>query len=264
MRDYQFRSIKKRGYLNEMNLPVLWYLDHGSGADKRGCGMAGRAEYFGYLDGVWERLKPNLGGTFTTYDFQKLVEVEAPDIWARFVAKWGPGGKGSGNRYSPARVLFNYLDRKANDELLVKDGYVKSTGSWGSPVVIQFRLMELASPPLSEEDLEFSEGKPEWKLHLVRERHTGVRANLLKARAATGIFCEICGATGNHLDKNIRNAMFEVHHATKPMSDGERKTTLKDLALLCVNCHRLIHKLVAVKGDWVDINEAKRSLLKNG
>ncbi|WP_105436501.1 HNH endonuclease signature motif containing protein [Neorhizobium tomejilense] len=220
-------------------------------------------EFFDRLDKIWDRLEPHLLRTFTTQHFRQVVEVHAPEVWATFVERWGPGGKGSGNYYSPSNPLNNYLKDKVRNAELINAGFVDSTEGWGARWVNQWQFLDVANLPPSEEDLEFSEGKPGWKLHLVRERHAGARASLLKARAGS-IFCDICGETGDHLSEDIRNAMFEAHHATKPVSDGERKTKLKDLALLCASCHRLIHKLVAIKGDWVDINEAKRSLLKNG
>ena len=38
--------------------------------------------------------------------------------------------------------------------------------------------------------------------------------------------------------------------------DGEAKTKLKDLALVCSNCHEMLHKEI----DTLSVNELKRKL----
>ncbi len=225
--------------------------------------MARVTELFDLIDGEWQGLQPHLAGSFTTQTFRSLIESEAAHVWAVLVARYGPGGKGSGNYYSPSNILFNYLRDKARNGVVANRGYVPSLPGWGSGIVVQWELASQIAPPATEEDRAFIEGKKTLRTHLVRERATGLRSHLLMARQPAGLSCDVCGATGNDVDGDIRDAMFEVHHASAPFSDGEeKKTTIDDLALLCACCHRLIHRLVSMRGQWVSISEAQELIGK--
>lgn len=224
--------------------------------------MASRTrQYFDLLDGVWDDISQRLPAAFTTQDFQYLLQDRAPGVWTRFVERWGPGGKGSGNYYSPANVLNNYLKEKTRNGLLLDKRFVPSSKGWGSRIVNQWRFVDSEVLPASEEDWEFAEGEQMLRLHLSRERAVGVRKALLRARAATGMSCDICGIKGDHLSDDVRDAMFEAHHASEPMAKGERMTKTDDIALLCACCHRLLHRLVSVQGEWVTVGQAKKLLL---
>lgn len=124
----------------------------------------------------------------------------------------------------------------------------------------QWQFVNFEVLPPSEEDRKFAEGGQKLRLHLVRERDAGVRKYLLRARAATGMSCDICGIKGDHLSEDVRDAMFEAHHASEPMAKGERMTKRDDVALLCACCHRLLHRLVSVQGEWVTVGQAKKLL----
>ncbi|KXG85799.1 HNH endonuclease [Agrobacterium bohemicum] len=217
--------------------------------------------YFDLLDGVWDDIRGRLSGTFTTQEFQRLLEASAPDVWAPFVEKWGPGGKGSGNFYSPANVLNNYLKDKTRSGELLNLRFVPSAQGWGARVVNRWQFVVADDIPASEEDWEFTEGRKILRSHLFTERAAGVRKKLLRSRGRAGLFCDICETTGEHLSAGLRDALFEAHHSSAPMSNGERTTRKDDVALLCACCHRLLHRLVLVSGNWVMVSEAK-ALLK--
>ncbi|MFC5863815.1 HNH endonuclease [Acidicapsa dinghuensis] len=51
--------------------------------------------------------------------------------------------------------------------------------------------------------------------------------------------------------------MFEVHHVIPISEIGMTRTKLKDLALLCANCHRYVHRLIKLNGGWLTISECK-------
>ena len=55
--------------------------------------------------------------------------------------------------------------------------------------------------------------------------------------------CEACGLRPNPVLADCGEACFEAHHL-KPLSElkGVRVTRLEDLAILCSNCHRIIHR----------------------
>ena len=80
----------------------------------------------------------------------------------------------------------------------------------------------------------FAEGRP-LEVTLTRyERDPSVRK---KALAHHGKACKACMACGF---KPKVDSQLDVHHL-QPVSEGERLTSLDDVAVLCANCHRLAH-----------------------
>lgn len=90
------------------------------------------------------------------------------------------------------------------------------------------------------------EGKKRWYRHLRRERDQAlVKRKKRKVKADTGrLRCEACHFDFERVFGPTLEDFCEVHHR-KPLSstDGERETPLEDLAVLCANCHRAIHRL---------------------
>ena len=98
------------------------------------------------------------------------------------------------------------------------------------------------------------EGKPLPRSHTVRERSSKlVREKKKSALRKTGrLFCEACGFDFVEKYGERGKGFIECHH-TKPLRDlePESRTRLSDLALLCSNCHRMIH----AKEQWLEIKE---------
>ena len=101
---------------------------------------------------------------------------------------------------------------------------------------------------LPDVDAEVSglEGNPRLVAHLRRERNTSIverkkREVLAKTKA---LRCEVCGFDYEKFYGVHGRAFCEVHHLT-PLhkSDGVVKTELSDLAIVCSNCHRIIHRI---------------------
>jgi 5-methylcytosine-specific restriction protein A len=63
------------------------------------------------------------------------------------------------------------------------------------------------------------------------------------------------------LREGFDEAAFEAHHLLPLalLAEG-RKTKLEDVALLCANCHRLIHRAIATEGRWLTLDEARAVL----
>jgi 5-methylcytosine-specific restriction enzyme A len=110
----------------------------------------------------------------------------------------------------------------------------------------------------SEDDgfAEAAEGKLLTRLHKRRERSV----KLVKAKKKWamkkfgGLECEACGFNFVTRYGERGQGFIECHH-TQPVheyGDG-RKTTTEDLALLCANCHRIIHS----KRPWLSLEELK-------
>ena len=101
------------------------------------------------------------------------------------------------------------------------------------------------------------EGSAKILHHLARERDWRiVSAKKQQALLKKGsLECEICKFDFKD-QYGMRGYNFaEIHHI-KPISDYDdsTKTSLKDLAVLCSNCHRMIHR----KEPWLDIEDLKR------
>ncbi|WP_201770552.1 HNH endonuclease [Sorangium cellulosum] len=69
--------------------------------------------------------------------------------------------------------------------------------------------------------------------------------------------CEICNRTHSSEAAQLHEAVYEAHHLV-PLSAGQERTTrLEDMALLCANCHTMIHRAIAQAKRWLSIHEAK-------
>jgi 5-methylcytosine-specific restriction protein A len=127
---------------------------------------------------------------------------------------------------------------------------------------------QLASPTEEQEgehgETVFSEGRLLSRLHTKRERNRSLRPKALKrARASGDLKCAACNKIENKKLGAIAEAMFEVHHI-QPLStlakDTEIETKLSDLAILCADCHRLIHRISIAEGVWHTPEMLKRRL----
>jgi len=106
------------------------------------------------------------------------------------------------------------------------------------------------------DELEFYEGRLLTQRHLRRERSWSLRRALLKKRADT-LHCDICSKAHATLPSDLRASAFEAHHVIPIASVGEGATRVTDVALLCATCHRLLHRLTALRRRWIGIAEAK-------
>jgi 5-methylcytosine-specific restriction enzyme A len=101
-------------------------------------------------------------------------------------------------------------------------------------------------PPLEDIDLSQStlEGSPRFIAHLRRERDPKIiKAKKAATLKATGkLCCEACDFDFKKVYGVFGEGFCEVHHLSPlSKSDGQVKTALNDLAIVCSNCHRIIH-----------------------
>lgn len=125
-------------------------------------------------------------------------------------------------------------------------------------------LPEVEAQARTNEDYStFEEGRLLLKLHSYRERNQGVKKALLEQRQAERMLkCEICDAPPQFDTGPLSLAEFEAHHI-RPLSDYDetpKGTTIRDLALLCANCHRLTHRLFAEERTWLPIRVIREKL----
>ncbi|GGB90041.1 HNH endonuclease [Knoellia flava TL1] len=94
------------------------------------------------------------------------------------------------------------------------------------------------------DELTAHEGRALAVTHLRRERNPMLRAAKLAAVTAKGlpIACEVCGFDFAARYGERGEGYIEVHHVLPLHASGPILTRLDDLALLCSNCHRMIHR----------------------
>jgi 5-methylcytosine-specific restriction protein A len=93
--------------------------------------------------------------------------------------------------------------------------------------------------------------------HLRRERDHGVREAKLKWAMKNDIRleCEVCGLFMEDLYGKRGKDYVEVHHLIPLHVSGETTTKPSDLAILCANCHRMVHR-----APWTTPEELRKSL----
>lgn len=132
--------------------------------------------------------------------------------------------------------------------------------------VFQLSTFRIKADELLEDDYEtmrqsFPEGKRIERLHKFRERDCRAvqQAKRQHAQRNDGALpCEVCGFVFAKYGL-LGESYIEAHH-TRPLSElaaGEvRNTEISDFALVCSNCHRMLHR----KRPWASIGELRKNL----
>jgi len=140
------------------------------------------------------------------------------------------------------------LDKEVFDEFFGKPDELR---------VLASRIKNLAEneevaskmPEVEDEDFSAKEGKLLFKYHRYRERDSKL-AKRKKDRVLNikgKLECEVCEFDFASEYGDLGNGFIECHHRV-PLSelDQERETRLDDLALVCANCHRMLHRNTAL------------------
>lgn len=101
------------------------------------------------------------------------------------------------------------------------------------------RLEEMSMPE-SDPEIEAIEGRERWrlKLHRLRERDSEI---INAKKKESDLRCECCRMNFEMYYGQVGQGFIECHHRI-PIMNGERITKLADLALVCSNCHRMLHR----------------------
>ena len=112
-------------------------------------------------------------------------------------------------------------------------------------------------------DIEGEEGGVLLRRHLRRERDPRLKATKIADARSRGVplACEACGFDFHRAYGPRGLDYIECHHRTPLSATGKTKTQIRDLALICSNCHRMIHRTkawltVEALGDLVDSQRA--------
>lgn len=113
----------------------------------------------------------------------------------------------------------------------------------------------------ADDDTDAEEGRVLTRAHRFRERNKALvdRKKRDAARAGGRLACETCGFVFGDRYGEVGVGFIECHHtrALSELRPGQR-TRLEDLALLCSNCHRIVHR----RRPWLTLQQL-RVILQN-
>ena len=166
----------------------------------------------------------------------------------RFDPDYEGAGLQRGNK--DEEVVWNlYADRP--EELHKVASTILSFAKSGIPTELQGTEID--------EEADAEEGGVLTRVHLVRERDPKIvsqkKAQALKLNGR--LVCEVCGFDFEATYRDRGAGFIECHHrhALSDLRVGDR-TRLSDLALVCSNCHRMIH----CRRPWLTIEELHATL----
>lgn len=161
----------------------------------------------------------------------------------------GSGPKSNGSK-GDGPALRAFLD---NADLAVQEA---------EAILEAIRLQARKSVALpSLEEVAYEEGGTLLVAHYKRERSPKLRAKKIEdvRRKGLKICCDVCDFDFGRVYGERGEGYIEVHHVTPLHIAGLSTTRLQDLALLCANCHRMIHN----KKEWLTPLELKSIVRKN-
>lgn len=109
---------------------------------------------------------------------------------------------------------------------------------------------------------DFAEGRLLFRSHVTRERNRMVvsQAKQRALRRHGKLFCEVCGFDFKVKYGVLGENYIECHH-TLPVSQlaPGAKTRIRDIVLVCSNCHRMLHR----RRPWLAISDLRLILTGN-
>ena len=154
-----------------------------------------------------------------------------------------------GNKRYPPKYVISLAAKYAFGKELSSDDfnavrardYLRSRGH----TVIDRRQGALDVIVSDEDESSFAEGKETYLLHRARERDSRItrKAKAVRLKETGELSCEVCDFDFYKKYGTLGLGVIEAHHKV-PVSQlaGDKKTKISDLALVCSNCHRMLHR----------------------
>jgi predicted HNH restriction endonuclease len=159
------------------------------------------------------------------YDFLHGNKHYPPKYVISLAAKYAFGSELSANSFNAVRAR-DYLRSRGHTVIDRRDGALD--------VVVN-----------DDDESSFSEGKEKYLIHRSRERDSTItrKAKAVRLRDTGTLSCDICDFDFYKKYGKLGLGFIEAHHKI-PVSelDGNTKTKISDLALVCSNCHRMLHR----------------------
>ena len=105
-------------------------------------------------------------------------------------------------------------------------------------------------------DLTVIEGELRLVSHYIKERNQAIVSQKKRIAKNNGtLICEVCEFSFPII---YGSDFIECHHITPISQTGVTETNLEDLALVCANCHRMLHK--KFDGEYLSISQLKHRI----
>ena len=190
----------------------------------------------------------NLGGEAhysDIYDYILKNKAKLPKSWKAIIRATIESYSINSDRYNGGENLFYTVE-----------GLGK--GIWG----LNDFVPKEYNVDLTEDDIEFPEGKKLLRKHIIRERNPKIiRLAKKQFLSKNGkLFCEICGFEFEKVYGDIGQGFIEAHHSKAiSLLDENEKTKIDDIIMVCSNCHRMLHR----KRPWLDKQNLTKLLNDN-
>ncbi|WP_246247840.1 HNH endonuclease [Micromonospora maritima] len=177
------------------------------------------------------------------------VERKTGDLVSRLPRT---GRKHTNGNHLDKKVVQAFLDQP--DEMRAKAEVIATVlREWpGEPEVI---------PDVDLEGYAGKEGGVFLRAHLRRERDPSLKPRKIAQAKKDGaaIACEVCGFDFSRTYGERGHDYIECHHRVPLHVTGPVDTALPDLALLCSNCHRMIHR----SAPWLTVEDLRELVMGN-
>jgi 5-methylcytosine-specific restriction protein A len=150
--------------------------------------------------------------------------------------------------YEGVRTHGGATDRRVIAAFVADPGEMQARARALREAATRGDLANLAGQ-VEEEGEGAAEGSLLIRLHVTRERSRGLRRRKIEAvrRSGQPLACEACGFDFEQTYGDRGRGYIECHHVVPLHVVGNHRTQLRDLALVCANCHRMIH----VRPPWL-------------
>ena len=155
---------------------------------------------------------------------------------------------------------YSKMDKEVFFEFKGKNKELNSIANQIKTTILNKKInQKLYQIQIEEDDKSLSvrEGKVIYKLHKLRERDSKINKKKKDRYFQENgkLDCEVCGFDFYETYGDLGKGFIEAHHRV-PLSeiDGETITKLDDLALVCPNCHKMLHKGI----DTLSVKDLKR------
>jgi 5-methylcytosine-specific restriction protein A len=138
----------------------------------------------------------------------------------------------------------NVLDVQVLNDFLARPAEMTKVAQRIRHGLITGEFQGLLPEAEEEDDHSAPEGRLLIRRHKSRERDKGLRKRKIAAvlRQGRRLACEACGFDFEATYGPRGAGYIECHHVVPLHEAGEGRTRLSDLALICANCHRMIHR----------------------
>jgi 5-methylcytosine-specific restriction protein A len=138
----------------------------------------------------------------------------------------------------------NRLDRQVLDDFIRDPDLMVRRAAASRATLAAHDVVYIPDDEIDAQEISADEGRVMVARHLRRERDPRLRRAKIEDAKDRGlaVACEVCDFEFETAYGPLGRDFVEVHYLVPLHVPGPTKTRLEDLALLCSNCHRMIHR----------------------